>query len=364
MLRSVRRGVTWTAAVSALAALAPLWVFSGARRWATKEPALGIHTGAIEVEGRSWSFSSVVPEAYDGRAPWPLVLALHGTGSSGPVFLEEAGWPAAAERHGFLVVAPDGWPFRPEGEPDPWTNPRVWNSGQFDPSRPRTEINDLAFFDRLIQKLMQKFKIDRSRIYVVGHSNGGSMALRLAARRSEWIAAAASVAGFAYVVDPPPARGVPTMMVLGAADPVLPLGGGTVPLPTGVRVTPAASWSLSRWAKTIGCRPAPDTVESRDDLRVFQYGPTPEGVEMTALVLENHGHHWPGGQGRLPERLVGPRSEALDATEAIWAFLNRHPAGSTTLATDASRPNMPRETDRLPPVAAFPPASGADTILK
>src|SRR5690606_11022775 len=97
-----------------------------------------------------WSYTAHVPDSYDGNHTLPLVIALHGSGGSAEDGLERMGWAAMADREGFLAVAPDALPVEPTRAPEFLRNPRVWNSGRHPPDRPRCQIDDIEFFDNLL----------------------------------------------------------------------------------------------------------------------------------------------------------------------------------------------------------------------
>jgi poly(3-hydroxybutyrate) depolymerase len=41
------------------------------------------------------------------------------------------------------------------------------------------------------------------------------------------------------------------------------------------------------------------------------------------VLLDRHGHGWPGGRAQPGEVLmIGPRTDAIDATEVIWDFFD------------------------------------------
>ncbi|WP_152052632.1 alpha/beta hydrolase family esterase [Tautonia marina] len=283
----------------------------------------GRHQGTIEVAGHSWSFALHVPAGYeaDSDRQWPLVLALHGASGSGTAFLDEAGWDDLADREGVIIAAPSGLPMRPEVSPSRVFNPRLWNSRQHPPDRPRSQVDDLAFFDALLDEITRRWRIDPDRIYAAGHSNGGAMALRLAAERSEVFAAVASVAGLRYVEPPNEARGVSILTIFGGADPLLPTEGGLSVLPWEVRRTPEILPELKRYAAQIGCPQVDTVIEHDGPMHFFFYPPSPEGATLGFILLDRHGHAWPGGQARLAEPLlIGPRNDLIDATAVIWKF--------------------------------------------
>jgi poly(3-hydroxybutyrate) depolymerase len=48
------------------------------------------------------------------------------------------------------------------------------------------------------------------------------------------------------------------------------------------------------------------------------------GGEVGCLVIEDLGHHWPGGPRLLPPWIAGPASRRVDGTAPLWNFLRRH----------------------------------------
>ncbi len=85
-----------------------------------------------------------------------------------------------ADQEGFAVVYPIG------------VN-RGWNDGRSNTVRydAGKAPDDVAFFDALLDVLIEQAVADPSRIYVTGPSNGGMMTMRLMCDRSERIAGAA-----------------------------------------------------------------------------------------------------------------------------------------------------------------------------
>jgi predicted esterase len=106
-------------------------------------------------------------QALDG-APLPLVIALHGAGGDENMFPDGYGAGVIkelAEERGFLLACPQTSLMSPEA------------------------------FDSLLAELSEDYAIDKSRVYVLGHSMGGGFAASLAAKRSGSIAAGCLIAG-------------------------------------------------------------------------------------------------------------------------------------------------------------------------
>src|SRR5207253_1759484 len=109
--------------------------------------------------------------------------------------------------------------------------------------------------------------------------------------------AIAPVAGYCWLEPPVWMQPLPTLLLLGAADPLVPLEGGTVRSPWGRREErPAISETVERWRRALGATP------------------------FEVRVLAGLGHHWPGGRGQLSRRLFGPPRADLHANEMIWHF--------------------------------------------
>ena len=228
----------------------------------------------------------------------PLVMMIHGAGGSADFAADETGWSHLADAAGFAVVYPEGVAVRPHKAPKFLTNPQEWNDGSG-----RGRHNDVGFLLAVLDDLGGA--IDPARVYVTGFSNGAGRACRFAAEHADRLAAVAPVAGHCWVADPRPVRAVPTFYLIGDADPLVPLHGGSARTPWGrVEGRPAVADTLHRWATAIGHPPGSDLFPVR--------------------VIPGHGHHWPGGKGLLGERLGGPAASGVDATAEIWEFVRRH----------------------------------------
>jgi len=265
----------------------------------------------LESAGRRWTWHYAQPAT---PGPWPVVLILHGAGGSGPFYLEKCGWAEEARRRGFLAVAPEGWPLRPDEPPNWKTNPRVWNTGQLQASAQRTAIDDLAFLTALLDELPRRFSVDSRRVYCAGHSNGAGMTFRLAAACSARLAAVATVGSPCGLLAPTLDRAIPTLFVLGAADPVIPWQGGLARTPWGDRPLAPVGTGLARWARALGYSgQAGDALAGGVLTRRY-------GADFQALFVEGQGHNWPGALSGLPVELAGPNGPSWKATPVIWDF--------------------------------------------
>jgi polyhydroxybutyrate depolymerase len=294
------------------------------------------HPGRFTLVIKSGGYDRVahiqIPKTYKVEAKSPLVLLLHGGGGSGTHALERDGWADKAEKEGFLVVAPDGLGAAPKLPTNFRLNPAVWNAANLRRGSRRAAIDDVAFFRQLLDDLTDKLPYDRNRVYCVGHSNGGGMTFKAAAEISERFTAIGTVAGLIAVENPKPRKALPTLYIIGTKDPLMPVEGGEVKTPWGIRQNPPISEPLAKWATALGCETEPKVMSDKDGLKKVEYPSRSDGPTLTVLYIEGHGHHWPGAQSVLPRNLMGPNTSKLNATDAIWEFFRSVPAAKKSSA--------------------------------
>lgn len=112
----------------------------------------------------------------------PLVLVLHGYGGEPEGMKQWTRLDSLADIAGMAVCYPEGV-MDSRGM-------RHWNAG-FE----WTDVQDVAFFDELVDHLAEEFFLDVSNAFVCGMSNGGFMAYALACERPDVYRAVASVTG-------------------------------------------------------------------------------------------------------------------------------------------------------------------------
>ena len=328
-MMSRRHGKAFAGAVASVA-----WVVcfggtapAGAQRVPTLAP--GNHQFSIRHDGRTRNYIVHVPPRV--AVPAPVLLAFHGGGGNASGFQAYAELDAVSDREGFLVVYPNGTgPLR-----------RIlltWNAGD-DCCGYALEhhVDDVGFAVAVVDDLAQRASVDRHRIYATGHSNGAILAHRLAAERSDLIAAIAPVAGSLDLAHFAPTRPVPVLQIHSVDDPrALYYGGLGPPFPgTNSRVQhQPVQAGLDRWIAADGCPTTPDTVEVRHgaagtpsaghSATKLVWGPCRGGAEVAHWKLTVAGHGWPGDHSSgVSDRLLGPRTTVVHAAEEVWAFVSR-----------------------------------------
>jgi polyhydroxybutyrate depolymerase len=244
--------------------------------------------------GQERSFLLHIPPGYQPGVALPLVLNLHGLGSSAAEQARLSGMSDLADRQDFVVVYPQG-----RGAPAAW---------YIGTGLQATE--DVRYLRDLIDFLLARMSIDAGRIYATGYSNGGGMANRLGCALSDRLAAIASVSG-AYLQHGscPPGRPLPVLAFHGTADAIVPYGGDSI--------LPAVHDWAEAWAARNGCDEAPAVENLEGGTAVETWSGCQAGARVVLYTIDGGGHTWPGsGLARLQNAAAPP----LPATELIWNF--------------------------------------------
>ena len=183
-----------------------------------------------------------VPADYDGKTPRPLVVAFHGFTQSlenaEMMFAVGRAWPEA------VVAYPRGTTRRYPGFPGERLDEFRDGVGVgWQVSRGELGDRDLAFFDALREAVGRAYCVDRSRLYVLGFSNGAYFASLLGCERPEAVGAIVAAGGGIRCEARKP---VPVMLFHGAQDRI-------------VRVQESVD-ATRVWAATNGCRPGADST--------------------------------------------------------------------------------------------------------
>jgi polyhydroxybutyrate depolymerase len=241
----VRRWVAVALLVPALAACdssAPPSSVAGVP--ATSAPAAPGRPGTtVSVDLDKRPFRLHVPRGYDAATPAPLVVLLHGYSASSRV--QEAYFQLTGEsdRRGFLYAMPDGTPDA--------QNKRFWNATDACCDFSRNGPDDSAYLRRLIDTVKGSYAVDAARVYLVGHSNGGFMAYRMACDHASEITAVVSLAGAAtgQPATCRPSRPVSVLQIHGTNDRTIRYDGGSI---AGHRY-PSVDGTLATWRRLDGC---------------------------------------------------------------------------------------------------------------
>ena len=273
-------------------------------------------SGRISVEANNVHRTATVVEysrLKKGRRP--TVIVLHGGRSTGGRIRRTLGLDEFALGSGAVMVYPDGI----DGH---WNRLRPPDSGPDDP----------AFLQALINRLVSDGIADRRRVYLVGFSSGGMLALRMACDHADMVAGVGAI-GAALPAEVAqtckPSRPVPTILVSGTADPLVPFQGGKANLSDDKGELASADATLAPFAAAAGCGTAhtstalPDRDKndgSRVEVERFNGCKVP--IEM--IRVDGGGHTIPGrptvSNRGVP---VGAQNNDFDAGKQIVDFFRR-----------------------------------------
>ena len=264
--------------------------------------------GAFEIPGER-PVAVFVPTAYDGTRPLPLVLFLHGYGATGGIMDDYVGLAAFAEANEFFYATPDG---TVDGD-----GSQFWNATTACCDFQGRDVDDAAFLRGVIDGAFAQANIDPRRVFVIGHSNGGFMAQRLACDHADVVAAVVSLAGAADSTGAcDPSEGVSVLQVHGTNDETIAYGGGGF----GAVRYPGAIDTVELWASLNGCALLGIDDPARIDIDANLAG------EETTITRYDDGCV-PGGGAELWTATGGTHLPAPNQAylPALWDFLLAHP---------------------------------------
>jgi polyhydroxybutyrate depolymerase len=249
-------------------------------------------SGNFTFGGFERTYALVPPKDFDAEKTYPLVVVFHGAGSSGIEMLTGTGLKDIASEQGYLIAFPNGVE-------------QGW--GYLDKDELHTRdvyTDDWNFFAAMVDDAGQFAHVDPSRIYVVGLSNGGSLAYRIMCEYPDRVAGVVVMASTlsnytaSHCIGSTP---VPLMMVLGTGDRTFPFG-GSAEIKSDGRLVLQLSFQqqMTFLSQHQGCNLAggsTDTVSTMESpLRIVRdfYDQCPSGKPMVVYALIDYEHGYAG----------------------------------------------------------------------
>jgi polyhydroxybutyrate depolymerase len=241
----------------------------------------GDTNGTIQAGGTTRQYIVHVPSGYTGQSPVPLVLDYHPILTDYNFERQNSGYAAKADQEGFIVVFPNGID-------------NAWNVGPCCTTS-RT-VDDVGFSRALIAQIEGQVCIDPKRVYAVGYSMGGGMAMKMACDAAD-ITAAIAPAAF-DLMDPSnmwncqPSRPITVISFRGTADPIVPYNGGPTNPPNGLPVVITflgAVGTFQKWAQLDQCTDMP-TDNSSLGTGCQTYTQCAQGVSVTLCTTQGGSH--------------------------------------------------------------------------
>lgn len=162
-----------------------------------------------------------LPTEFNKQKEYPVVFVLHGYYHGNLGMPEYSGFDKFIDRDCIVVY--------PHGLKEEYGINYFWNSGG-GLSQNYGGIDDVQFIEDLIDELPNRYPINRNRVYIVGHSNGGMMSYRFAMELSHKITAMANLAGSMIFDTSTPKFPLPILHIHGTLDAAVPLSGSKNPI--------------------------------------------------------------------------------------------------------------------------------------
>ena len=188
-----------------------------------------------------------LPVTNESDEPSGILVNLHGySGDSisqtNYTYLKESALAA-----GLAYIAPDGMK---DGSGN-----RYWNASNACCDFAKSGVNDVEYIDSLIDEISESYKLDKSRIYLFGHSNGHFMSYQYLCTSKNKVAA---IAGLAGSMDADPAqcagKSANILHIHGDADSTISYQGGAL----FSQSYPSVDEVMKRWSNNNQCTTKPE----------------------------------------------------------------------------------------------------------
>lgn len=177
--------------------------------------------------GTTMPYRLYIPENYDPNKQYPLLLCMHGHGEvgddnsrqlSGTVQLLFQNHADNEQLMQSIILAPQC----PTGQQ--WVNSPDWGTGNYsiDAIPEATSIKNAL---KILYDVMDRYSVDRDRVYVTGLSMGGFATWDLLMRHGEIFAAGAPICGAADPSQAENLKDIPIWTFHDVGDPVVPYAG-------------------------------------------------------------------------------------------------------------------------------------------
>jgi len=241
----------------------------------------GVHHASLSVDGTKRTYRIFLPGSLDLKRKAPLVLALHGRPSNGDEMATISNFDTQASIGGFIAVYPDGS-----------------NRGWYPDTAGQTY--NVTFITRLLGRLESDYPVDKTRVFIVGVSDGAGMTYELACKLSDRFAAMASVAGAMPLENCNPTMPVSVIEMHGTNDSTLKYAG--------------AVDAIHRWVALDGCVGGP-TLRTTGITETSLWKGCKDGTAVRLDSVLGGYHQWFGSA-------YAPVPGEPDSNSTIWDFFS------------------------------------------
>lgn len=285
----------------------------------------------VSSDGQERTYVRFIPEGLTAGNPAPLVMDFP---AYSPASIEEsfsgftkprADGGIPADEFGSVVVTPE--PTNGAGSLLTWNY--VDTPGWSD---------DQQFVTDLLDDVGAAACIDTDRVLATGFAVGAVFASITACNQADRIAVLATVSGLYELEGCDPSTPMPVISFHGTGDRFIPFDGSVGSGPSGLGLSPETTSGLvfmagrpdalessSGWADLNGCEAEPEDRPVTDGVTQKTWPSCADGADVELYVIDDGEHTWPGSVGMdAYTDLLGPVSDAVDATDLILQFFEAH----------------------------------------
>lgn len=281
----------------------------------------------IEVDGIQRGYKCYVPENLKEKPG--VLFVIHGSMGTPEIMRVSTGKEfdrLADESKNMIIVYPQGFE-------------KYWNDCRkvSNTATKLKHLNDVGFIEKIIDKLDATYKIDRTKVFATGFSNGGQMCYKLAFEKPNLFKGVAAISANLPVdanndclaVNQP----INILVMNGTGDPINPYFGGNIPdLGDGVKrgAVISTGQNVMFWRHIDRCDSVANTgftyphrLEKNDDgthveRRDYEGPITNKKVVLISII--NGGHVVPNPNFKLWPKKLGIATKDIDAPKVIWDF--------------------------------------------
>jgi polyhydroxybutyrate depolymerase len=226
----------------------------------------------------------------------PVLIVLHGRDMSPEAMANTTDFLPVVGRA--VVVYPQGYDLS-------------WNAGSCCGGAQRAGVDDVAFLADLVHHVVATVPgASASQVYLVGFSNGGRMAYRMACADPGLFAGVAAVEAVPVMSCAAP-RPIPLAIVAYQDDPLLTIAPPEPPRRVEGYIEPRVDQVVATWRHADGC-PAAPIVREEGTVSVSSWSGCSDHTRFQYDLYAGGSHHWPRGNAATPS-----------ATQLIWRFFNQ-----------------------------------------
>ena len=187
------------------------------------------------------------PESNQSNNPTGVLINLHGYSGDSISQTNYTYFKESALAAGLAYIAPDGMMDR--------SGNRYWNASNACCDFAKSGVNDVQYIDSLIDEMATVFNVDKTRIYLFGHSNGHFMSYQFLCTSKNPVAAIAGLAG-SMDLDPAQCSGktANVLHIHGDADATISYVGGAL----FAQNYPSVDEVVKRWSNNNQCTAKPE----------------------------------------------------------------------------------------------------------